>query len=53
VRRLPLTLDQELYQRLLEQAQREERDPVQQARVILRRVLEPGADDARDKDGNG
>jgi hypothetical protein len=39
-RRLPLTLPSELYKRLEEQAVAEERDVVQQARVILRRALE-------------
>jgi hypothetical protein len=40
MKRLPLTLDPELYDRLAEQAKAEDRDPIQQARVILRRALE-------------
>jgi hypothetical protein len=40
LKRLPLVLPADLYSRLEEQARREDRDPGQQARFILRRVLE-------------
>jgi hypothetical protein len=46
MKRLALTLDQELYDRLLDQAKRNERDPVQEARFVLKRELEP-----KDADG--
>ena len=39
-RRLPLLLPPDLYKRLEAAAKAEDRDPLQQARVILRRVLE-------------
>jgi hypothetical protein len=39
-RRLPLSLPPDLYARLEKWAEAEDRDPVQQARVIIRRALE-------------
>ena len=47
LRRLPLLLPADLYKRLADVAKAEDRDPLQQARVILRRALTP----AEPKDG--
>ena len=41
LRRLPLLLPADLYKRLADVAKAEDRDPLQQARVILRQVLTP------------
>lgn len=49
LRRLPLLLPADLYKRLEAAAKADDRDPLQQARVILRRVLGPDANDTRDK----
>ena len=38
---LPLYLDRDTYARLEQQAAAQERDPLQQARWLLRQVLEP------------
>jgi len=40
LRRLPLLLPADLYKRLEAAARAEDRDPLQQARVIIRRALE-------------
>ena len=47
LRKLPLLLPADLYRRLEAIAKAEDRDPLQQARVILRRALE----DSPSKDG--
>ena len=39
-KRLVLVLDADVYKRLADQAKAEERDPLQQARVIIRRALQ-------------
>jgi len=39
-KRLPLVIPADLYRRLEKAAEAEDRDPVQQARVIIRRALE-------------
>jgi len=46
-KRLPLLIPADLYKRLEAVAKAEDRDPLQQARVILRKAL-----DTPDKDGN-
>jgi hypothetical protein len=51
VRRLALTLEQELYERLLDQAKRNERDPVQEARYVLKRELAAANKESKDTDG--
>lgn len=38
-RRLPLMIPEEDYQRLVDIGKREERDPIQQARYLLRKIL--------------
>jgi hypothetical protein len=54
-RRLPLCIPADLYERLAAKAKAEDRDPLQQARAILRRALDepaaisaPGEATARD-----
>ena len=48
-RRLPLYIPSDLYKRLAAVAKAEDRDPLQQARVILRQALEPeGSTPAQD-----
>lgn len=39
-KRLPLVIPADLYRRLERAAEAEDRDPIQQARVIIRRALE-------------